>query len=211
MKKVILSAALVAAGLLTASAQGTIKFYNISSLYAVTVNGAPIPTAAAAPNAYYFTVLVDTSTPTSGNPLTGGWTDATTSTTPLIGHNTIVAGGISGNGGSSGVAIDGIPVGGGAYFEVVGWSASLGTTWSDIATQLEDGWSTAGYYGMSSYADVATGGVGTPPSNAAAIFSPTLISSGFALAPVVPTPEPTSIALGVMGGLSLLALRRKKA
>jgi hypothetical protein len=31
------------------------------------------------------------------------------------------------------------------------------------------------------------------------------------LGEAIPAPEPASIALGVMGGLSVLALRRKKA
>lgn len=86
MKKLILSAVVVAAGLVAASAQGTVKFYNITAAYAVSTNGnfnsgtgtgygtttgAIGTTAVAGADAYYFALLVDPTAPTSGNPLTG--------------------------------------------------------------------------------------------------------------------------------------------
>lgn len=223
MKKLILSIAIAAASVAVASAQGTIKFYNITAAYDVSTNGTGtgpglngtttglVGTSTTYPNGYYFTVLIDATTPTSANPLTGGWSDASSGGAPVIGKNYSLAGGINGTGGTAGVAIDGWAGGVSDYVEVVGWSASLGTTWSAIAAELNSGWTAAGYYGVSSIADVASGGIGTPVSGPAAIFSPTAIPTGFDLNGVSPVPEPTTMALAAVGSLSLLALRRKKS
>jgi len=95
------------------------------------------------------------------------------------------------------------------YIELVGWSTGLGTTFQSIESELEsDSTSIAGQFlGFSSIGQVTTA---TSPAPGTTIFAPTGIPSGFDLNPV-PTPEPTTLALSALGGLSLLAFRRKKA
>ncbi len=221
MKKLVLSVAVVLAGLAVASAQGTIKFYNIGSSYLVSTNGTGTGVGQngtttglmdKTANSYYFALLMSSAAPTSSNPLTGGWTVAQTGGVNLVGNNyTLIAGGITGNGGANGVAVDGWAAGSTKYVELVGWSASLGTTWSQITSQLSTGWTSAGYYGVSSTGQVASGGVGTPASPAAALFGSTgQIASGWMLSGVSPVPEPTTLALVALGGASLLLIRRRK-
>jgi len=96
------------------------------------------------------------------------------------------------------------------YIELVGWSTGLGTTFASIESTIEAGdtSSIAGQFlGFSNVGQVTTA---TSPAPGTTIFSAGAIPSGFDLNPVT-VPEPTSIALAAMGGLSLLALRRKKA
>jgi hypothetical protein len=211
MKKLILSLALVAAGLFSASAQGTVKFYNISSLYLVSTNGATtgkMATPTGGDGLYYFALLVDASTPTSSNPLTGGWALAEAAGIPLVGTNYSLVGTINGTGSASGVAVDNWAAGTSDYIELVGWSASLGTSYSTITGELATGWTSTGYYGVSSEGSIISGGSGSPAAPPTLLFGGTGIASGFTLTAV---PEPTTMALAAMGGLSLLALRRKKA
>jgi hypothetical protein len=103
------------------------------------------------------------------------------------------------------------------YIELVGWSTSLGSSFANnIESVIEsDSTSTAGQYlgfGYQSAAGLVSSVVTTAsaPASGTTIFSATGINQGFQLL-TVPTPEPTTIALGVMGAASLLALRRKKA
>ncbi len=214
MKKTILSLAVVLASLAIASAQGTIKFFNINSSYLVSTPTGPIATSTASPNGYYFALLTSSSAPSSSDPLTGGWTVAQSGGANLVGNNYLVAGGISGNGGANGVAVDNWAAGATKFVEIVGWSVSLGTSWSQISAQLTSGnWNADGFYGISSQGQVASGGVGTPASPAAALFGATgQIANGWTLAAVTatPTPEPTTLALAALGGISMLLIRRRK-
>jgi hypothetical protein len=120
------------------------------------------------------------------------------------------------------IAIGGIPgatgtglAGGGAtnFFVVVGWSAALGSTWSAVASQIQSGnyvnpTALLGYtsvgYGVAS--DLAPG---FSVFGSAAGQIPTTAGS-FVLTPVAPVPEPSTLVLAGLGGLSLLAFRRKK-
>jgi hypothetical protein len=227
MKKILLTGCLILASLGLASAQGTVKFYNITASFLISTNGTGtgvgqngtttglMATSATAPTGYYFALFYDASAPTSASPLTGGWTQATANgVTPLVGNNYIVAGGLSGNGAGAGTAVNGIALGGQAYFEFVGWSASLGTSWAQVAPQYLSGlWTAAGYFGISSESGlITTGGAGAPASSAAVILGPQAnqINSGFNLNGVSPVPEPTTLALVALSGASLLLFRRKK-
>jgi len=97
---------------------------------------------------------------------------------------------------------------------VVGWSANIGTSIASVEAFLAgtDGSVTSGFIGESAVSGaISTGAAGTgnlPPT----IFggsSPDI--AGFDLGYTVSVPEPSTIALGIMGAASLLALRRKKA
>jgi hypothetical protein len=145
---------------------------------------------------------------TLANVLTGGWI-----LTGAMGTNVLAAGGI---GGGSGITktTTGDPVGFTNQFVVVGWSSNLGTDWATIANGLQnsDGlhisFNPGGYIGISS---VGTGmgfdsDLGDPPEIIFGSFAGP-ISTGFTLFSTSPIPEPATISLVVLGGLSLLALR----
>jgi len=98
---------------------------------------------------------------------------------------------------------------------VVGWSANIGTSIASVESFLAgtDNGVTSGFIGESIVSGSITtgnGATGTPP--VPTIFSTSLAGdiTGFDLG-YYQVPEPSSIALGVMGAASLLALRRKKA
>jgi hypothetical protein len=211
MKKILFIVSLIMASLVLADAQGTIKFNNTSGAFLVSTNdGIHIGPTDKVAGDYYYALLYDTSTPTSGDPLTGGW-----SATGLIATNgTIFAGGITGPGGANGVAVPQVAPGATAFFEVVGWSASLnGMTLAQMLAAYDGSgtWAAPGYFGVSSPTGTALtlGGLGTPASLPPSLFSsPSAIPSGFYL--YEPTPEPSSIALAALGGMALLGLRRKK-
>jgi hypothetical protein len=92
-------------------------------------------------------------------------------------------------------------------YEVAGWSASLGTTWSA-------GWLTGNFGGKSGYFTVSspaagTAGGGSPvPAPAWNLFGGSGLT-GFNLAPAG-VPEPTSMALAGLGAAALLIFRRRK-
>ena len=193
--------------------QGTVSFYSISSTYSIQTNGTPangtttgkIDTTA---NDYYFALLTQAftgTTPTSSNPLTGGWTFSGA----LANNSTLLAGGV-GNTADKSLVVSGWTPGTEAYVEIVGWSASLGTTWAQIQNELAGTWATAGYYGVSGIGAVTSGGAGTPATLPAPIFSPTGVSSGFLLNGVSAVPEPATVALIGLGGLGLAMIRRRK-
>jgi hypothetical protein len=213
MKKTILSLGLVVAGAAAVNAQGLVEMYSVSPSFAVSTNGVTVgklaQSSVTADGKYYFALLVDSTTPTSSNPTTGGWTLATSGGAAFLGTNYVAAGSLAGLGNNKGAAVDGWAAGTSEYVELVGWSASLGTSYAQVAAEALTGlWASTGYYGVSSFGSVASGGIGSPASPANSIFGGTGIPSGFDLNAV---PEPTTIALAGLGGLSLLAFRRKKA
>jgi len=103
------------------------------------------------------------------------------------------------------------------YYVIVGWSSNIGSTWQNVQSFLagsdvqNSAPVTTGWVGESTVGGPTPAGI--PGSTAAATLfggaSPYI--TGFGLGDVTVIPEPSSIALGVMGAASLLALRRKKA
>ena len=107
MKKILLAFAIVSVAVSSAFAQGTVYTLNTGEL--ISTNG----TGVAQGNGFYYALFIDASTPTSANPLSGGWTFTGITMTN-------VANGLE-NGGAS------VPVNGWApntfvNYEVVGWS-----------------------------------------------------------------------------------------
>ena len=95
-----------------------------------------------------------------------------------------------------------------AYFVVVGWSSAIGTT----VGQLESWYSNptvTGWIGESAVSAQITPGnpTTTPPGTPSPVFTPAM---AFTMGEYVPTPEPSTIALAGLGGLALLAFRRRK-
>jgi hypothetical protein len=84
-----------------------------------------------------------------------------------------------------------VPAGGSATIQVRAWAVSSGATWEQANTR-----------GQSPLLTIATGGTGTPPG-------PPALLTGLATFSLVP--EPSTIALGILGGLgTLVMIRRRK-
>jgi len=227
MKK-ILSAIALAASVSLGYSQGTIVIQNTSSTYFITTNtaaygsgnsGVSGPTANVA-NSFYYALLFQNYTgslTTNNVGSSAGWTFGEYGTN-------VVTGGVKGPGGTAGAAIAGWAAPAGAtydtgsrkYYVLVGWSANLGSTWSEIQAQLDSGtWVANGFFGVSALGNGYAGGgpnsLIAPPIWGTGINAGGL-TSGFNLYSVstAPVPEPGTLVLAGLGGLSLLAFRRKK-
>jgi len=229
MKKIlsILSLGCIATGVY---AQGLVSLYNLSGTLTTNAVASTYAGNGFTANAggsgklsttstYYFALLIDASNPGS-SPAAAGWTQALFTPSggtsgAFVGTNyNLVAGGMIGPKGNQATAIDNWGAGNTMFYEIVGWSANLGSTWSQVSGELADGWANIpGYNGANNYffgvSSVASGASGTPPSGTPlSLFGGT---GGFALSEVgVAVPEPTSMALAALGGASLLLFRRKK-
>lgn len=160
------------------------------------------------------------------------WTDAGVS-----GVNTggLTSGGVVGQGGNGGTTAAnwGAPTGSTYatgptdYYVIVGWSSNEGTTWATVSAELTSGnWnvSGSGAGGWFGETGVFFNESGNPAQSLNAVNvwgtsgATTLAGSGtpggtgiLQLMPVVPVPEPTTLALAGLGGISMLFLRRRKA
>jgi hypothetical protein len=126
---------------------------------------------------------------------------------------------IAGNGGAT------TPVGWNTgttnYIMLVGWSANLGTTWSAAlatlnSSSLLSAVNGQAFFGMSNLGYINPFAVGVSPGavlfgNGAQSAAGLPIFSLNTQLYLVPVPEPGTIALATLGGLSMLALRRRKA
>jgi len=216
--------------------QGTIVVNSLSATYAISTNtaishyangtqtGGVAGKTATAALGYYYQLLIQPYTGTlagsATNVIGGGWS----APTYTINNGTSLAGSISGQGGSSGAGVTGwgaptgsSPSDGGTemYYLLVGWSANLGTTWSQVSSELAtESWITTGFFGVSSIGYGYSGG-GINNINAPSVFGvtgaePGGFTSGFTLYTVTPVPEPTTMALAGLGGLAMLMFRRRK-
>jgi len=159
------------------------------------------------------------------------WTDSTVSG---VNAGNLTAGGITGLGGTGGTTAANwaAPANGTGYssapnydyYTVVGWSVNEGT-WAAVQASINSGtWAVVGaggWFGQSAvlynYAGGGSGSLAAPN-----VFSPAattgLAGSGssasnpqLSLLPVSSVPEPTTLALAGLGGISMLFLRRRKA
>ncbi len=93
----------------------------------------------------------------------------------------------------------GVAAGANVFLEVAAWTASAGSTYA-IASTVP-----GAHVGISLPIQVTTGGAGSPPSLPAAMTG----LQSFTLGQVAATPEPSTIALGLVGAAALLLRRRK--
>jgi len=208
MKKILLLGTVCA---LTVSgyAQGLISI-NGSGTHVISVNnGTSTITMPATAGAYIFDVLqyIGVGAPTVNSSLdltSTSWIDTTvlggTGTGPKAGQ---VTGALTATAANWANGLT-------AYDIVVGWSSTEGTTWAQISAAITgNNWANVGPSATSVFGYSLTGQTtsATSPANGASVWSG--ISGGFVLQQVA-VPEPATIALAGLGGLSLLALRRKK-
>lgn len=209
MKKTL---TILALSILSASAfaQGQISV-NDTAGYKISVNGVQMGTTA---NSYYFDVLewYTASSPTTVSSLTdltsANWLD-----TGAYGWN-------NGTGPRAGT-IDGAttvtpPSGPSqtspyqAYYVIVGWSSTVASdnagSWANVVSAITGNTEPSGaVLGWSAVTPLFTGTVA--PANGALLFSAAGLTTGFNM---VPVPEPTTMALIGLGGLSLLLFRRRQ-
>lgn len=223
MKKILTIAALTAFGV-ASYAQGLVNLNYTGSTFLISTNTAGgVSGKVNGAGAYYFELLDSTSTSlaSSANQIYGNaqnfalWTDST-----LLGQNGIGLNAGKLTGASSGAAANWAPAQSAAAFGapdsyiLVGWSANYGTTWSQVASLIQSGsLASGGYFGVSAIGVNVAGGNGAGAVNIWGNQTGTQgygLNSGFLLNQVVPAPEPTTIALGAIGGASLLFLRRRK-
>src|ERR1039457_2437132 len=143
MKKLIVTLILTAGVYSYSHAQGSVDVYNIggangnysstalSSYSGGTSSGGVSTLTGTAANGYYYELLFATfgGPVPSANPLAGVWSGVMGAT------NYLVAGGIRGTGALGGAATT-WPGGAQTYFELVGWSSNLGTTWGSLSNQV---------------------------------------------------------------------------
>jgi hypothetical protein len=98
---------------------------------------------------------------------------------------------------------------------LVGWSANLGTSWLSVSNTLKSGtFGANSFFGVSTTGYITTFDTATSPG--ATVFAPGATSEGLPIFSLntqlylLPVPEPTTIALAGLGGLSLLLFRRQR-
>jgi len=136
------------AGVLT----NTSSFYNQGS-------GTPVTGKSSTAGTYYYALLFDTSAPSgSSSPTNSGWSVATLfgGGSAGLASSPSFAGGVTAPSTSSGVELN---MAQSAYsIELVGWSASLGTTFSQVEAELAaNSWTANGFFGYSAVDSLTPG------------------------------------------------------
>jgi len=189
MKRLLTAAVLVATGL-AAYSQGTVNFNNrvpsatpAIDAKIIAENGAGLDGAAWLAQLYF----------APGNAAESSLQAVSIAPVPF---RTGAAAGYIAVGAAGERILTGVALGGDATVQIRAWNAAAGATY-EVASAAANG-----IFGKSNLVNVKTGGVGAPPGPAADLVG----LQGFTVHPV---PEPTTIALGLMGA-GLLFLRRRK-
>jgi hypothetical protein len=237
MKKIILTMTAVAVAA-TAFAQGFVNFS--PGTFSVTTNTSVSPfvggtgtggtsgvTATTANGFYYALLYVPQVSPGVGSytgslPTDTNAFDATGLNWQfggIISTNSSTAGRVLGQG--TGVNVDGLVGWGNGetnYFMLVGWSANLGDNWTTVSNELANPALLQSISGPIYFGNTAIGfenpsaaapGISLFGSTANAGGQPIVIANGMPLY-LIPVPEPTTVALAGLGGLSMLLFRRRK-
>jgi hypothetical protein len=229
MKKTILTLAMAVGCVAASYGQGTVLFATTANAGTKVstnsvVGGPATGLISATPATYYFALFYSQTGSTSvGGKATatvGGTTgyafsDSANWSFVFSGVSTAL-GKFSGAQNSDGSVTVPVAAAGTAELVAIGWSANIGSSISDLQAFLNgtDNGVTTGWVGQSAVASIIMGNApGTSGSQSPVSLFGTGAGQvgGMVLGEVVTTPEPTSLALAAMGGLSLLALRRKKA
>jgi len=226
MKKTIIALTLASLSYVSVQAQGTVLFNNSNTTKISTnsvAGGAATGVTGVALGQFYYALFSAAAGTTVGGSSTavsptaldnrpGSWVfDAANTaswTLQAIGTNTATSGrfasAVADGTGATSLSIAG---GNSTAFVVVGWSANLGSTISQLQQSLALG--TLGFAGESAIGTATPGIPGsTSPVGLFGTVSPSV--TPFALGLTVPVPEPGTMALAALGGASLLLFRRKK-
>lgn len=206
MKKIVLTLTVAMIGL-AAYAQGLINFGNSASSLITTNGGTPATTGPLAPpnGSFVFELYMGTVGQTEDQLRATGITNYNQGSPVrgrLLAASRVVPAGTAGlnnTGVSNYVAV-----------QIRGWSANLGNSWADVETAVAGG-ASVGWWGRSAVGTYMLGPAlpppswtvmvgGTPPAGVVQV-------PGFEL---VPVPEPSTIALGVLGLAGLFFVRRRK-
>jgi hypothetical protein len=219
MKKLILMALGLVAGATFVHAQGYMAINGSaadvtisSNSYSATASGGIIGKAPSGAAAFDYAIFVS-STPITDGATDAGWTQVGLVATPTVG---LIAGG-------SGLSAGDILYSGGSqfqssiapgtyYVEIAGWSSGLGSSWATVSGELADSFQgESGFYFGEAYSGSAnfTTAVAAPGNNV--IGADGIANGGLVLFSTTPVPEPATLALAGLGGLSMLFLRRRKS
>jgi MYXO-CTERM domain-containing protein len=187
MKKLLITAAALIA-CVSAYAQGTVLFQNSAATLVTTNGGGSLPAGTAFLVALYYA-------PNGADPGNAGMNRISD-----LPHSGLVSPGRFLSGVETTPATT--PPGGMAWFQVRAWESAYGGDFeAAVAAPAQNG--RLAFVGTSNRFLIATGSPPGPPS-------PIVTTGGFQGFGVSPVPEPSAIALGLLGLGSLLMLRRRK-
>jgi hypothetical protein len=226
MKKILTIVAVVALGAMASYSQGVVSIALSGGTLVTTNSGGSSPVSGKAygsgTGAFYYELLIASpSIATTANNITSAanlalWSDSGVS--GVSGATSLHSGWITSatSASATGWAAPGVNYDNEMAYIIVGWSASEGTSWSAVSALLSgSGLVNGGYFGTTAVSyNYAGGGTSLLPAvNLWINPSGTTgygVQSGLVLNQVTVVPEPCTMALLGLGGLSLLVIRRRK-
>jgi len=184
-----------------------------SSLFgggATGISGATSGNTGLAASGFYYELLWTASGASQPTSLTalGTWTDSGWYAI----NSASSAGRLAVGNGTTGSAVSGMSTSGTYSTMLVGWSANLGANWTTALATMNSAVSLGNVVGNAFFGMTSVGSVSPTTTTApgAGIFGASpLINSPNTQLYLIPVPEPSTIALAGLGGLGLLALRRR--
>jgi len=227
MKKLVLTSIIAAAAVVQTFGQGqvvigngsTSKIWTNSVASTTTGVGAIMP--ASGSQGYTFALFAYYAGASAASSTNSGTAVQNTdnSTTPSLDANWELVGyGVNGGSGritdaNSFETVNNLSIGTYATLMMIGWNTAVGgSTITSFDTAYAAALAAGGtglLYGYSADGSILLGN-GTTPANTSAVGTGAGNIPAFTLGVVQPIPEPGTIAMAALGGLSLLAFRRKK-